>query len=45
MNKAETLVKEMLRNIYSETTIEHVIHPRKFDSISNPDGFSDKEKQ
>jgi nitrogen fixation protein NifU and related proteins len=30
-----------LRSIYSETTIEHIMHPHNTESISNADGFAD----
>jgi nitrogen fixation protein NifU and related proteins len=32
---------ERLRKIYSETTIEHILHPRNTDSIPNPDGYAE----
>ena len=41
MNKAEALLRGKLRNIYSETTIEHIIHPHNIDGISNPDGHAE----
>jgi len=40
MNEPVTL-KERLRRIYSETTIEHIVHPKNADAISNPDGFAE----
>ena len=39
MNDLE-LLKQRLRGIYSETTIEHIIHPRNTQEIPNPDGFA-----
>jgi nitrogen fixation protein NifU and related proteins len=34
-------LKAMLRRIYSETTVEHILNPRNADSIPNPDGFAE----
>jgi len=39
MNEIETDLKEKLRGIYSDITVEHIIHPRNAENISNPDGF------
>ena len=33
-------LKERLRGIYSETTIEHILQPRNTEIIPNPDGFA-----
>lgn len=41
MSNAEALLEERLRAIYSDITIEHIIHPRNFHSISNPDGYAE----
>ena len=30
-----------LRGIYSETTIDHILHPRNTEPIANPDGYVD----
>jgi nitrogen fixation protein NifU and related proteins len=32
-------LKERLSAIYSETAIDHIVHPRNNDSLPNPDGF------
>ena len=34
------LLKQRLQGIYSETTIEHIVHPRNTQDIHNPDGFA-----
>jgi nitrogen fixation protein NifU and related proteins len=35
----ELELKERLSKIYSETTIDHIVHPQNNDSLPNPDGF------
>ena len=40
MDEMETLLIEKLRGIYSETTIEHILHPHNSGSLPNPDGFA-----
>jgi nitrogen fixation NifU-like protein len=40
MNDMETGLRERLRNIYSEITIDHIIHPRNADRLPDPDGFA-----
>jgi nitrogen fixation NifU-like protein len=40
MEKNEVL-KERLRKIYSETTIDHILHPRNTDSLPDPDGVAE----
>jgi nitrogen fixation NifU-like protein len=35
------ILKERLRRIYSETTVEHILNPRNADSIPSPDGFAE----
>ncbi len=40
MDETETPLLERLRAIYSETTIEHILHPHNTDSIPNPDGYA-----
>ena len=40
MNDIEAL-KSRLRGIYSETTVEHILHPRNTEVIANPDGFAE----
>ena len=40
MNETETLLRRKLQGIYSQTTIEHIIHPHNTDSIPNPDGYA-----
>jgi len=39
MSDLENL-KKRLREIYSETTIDHILNPRNSDTLSNPDGFA-----
>ncbi len=39
MNEIETL-KNRLRGIYSETTVDHIVQPRNTQDIPNPDGFA-----
>jgi nitrogen fixation NifU-like protein len=41
MDETETLLKEKLRGIYSDTTIEHIIHPHNNDRLLNPDGYAE----
>jgi nitrogen fixation NifU-like protein len=40
MDKNEAL-RERLRQIYSATTIEHILHPRNTSSIPDPDGVAE----
>ena len=40
MSETENLLIEKLRGIYSETTIEHILHPHNTDRIPNPDGYA-----
>jgi len=40
MNDLEDL-KKRLREVYSETTVEHVLNPRNTEPIPNPDGFGE----
>jgi nitrogen fixation protein NifU and related proteins len=40
MSESEIRLKERLMGIYSEITIDHIIHPQNIDSIPNPDGFA-----
>jgi nitrogen fixation protein NifU and related proteins len=40
MSETENLLMERLRAIYSETTIEHILHPHNTDRIPNPDGYA-----
>ncbi len=40
MPKEDTRINETLRAIYSETTVDHIIHPRNAESLPNPDGFA-----
>ena len=37
----ETLLRKRLQGIYSETTIEHIIHPHNTGTIPNADGYAD----
>ncbi len=39
MNDLELLMQR-LRGIYSDTTIEHIVHPRNAQAIPNPDGYA-----
>jgi nitrogen fixation NifU-like protein len=39
MNEMETFLKERLRTIYSETTVNHIIHPHNAEGLPDPDGF------
>ena len=36
----EELLREKIRAIYSETTADHVLHPRNEESLPNPDGYA-----
>jgi nitrogen fixation protein NifU and related proteins len=40
MNDLDEL-KKRLQEVYSDTTIDHVLHPRNTDPISHPDGFGE----
>lgn len=40
MDERETFLLEKLRGIYSEATIEHIIHPHNTDRLPNPDGYA-----
>ncbi len=33
-------LKKRLRAIYSDTTVDHILHPRNTESFPNPDGFA-----
>jgi nitrogen fixation protein NifU and related proteins len=39
MNEMESALKEKLSKIYSETTIDHIVHPRNQESLPDADGF------
>jgi len=39
MSEMGIALKEKLSKIYSETAIEHIVHPHNNESIPNPDGF------
>jgi nitrogen fixation protein NifU and related proteins len=39
MNEMESRLRAKLHGIYSETTIEHIVHPHNTESIPDPDGF------
>ncbi len=41
MDDTENLLKEKLRGIYSDTTVEHILHPHNNDRIPNPDGYAE----
>jgi nitrogen fixation protein NifU and related proteins len=40
MSEMENRLIEALSKIYSETTIDHIIHPHNNESLPNPDGFA-----
>jgi nitrogen fixation NifU-like protein len=40
MDEIDTSLKERLRTVYSETTIEHIIRPHNAESIPHPDGYA-----
>ena len=40
MSETEAILREKLRNIYSEATIEHILHPRNTECIAYPDGYA-----
>jgi nitrogen fixation NifU-like protein len=40
MNETESHLLEQLRAVYSETTIEHILHPHNTESIPAPDGYA-----
>jgi NifU-like protein involved in Fe-S cluster formation len=35
------ILKTRLRQIYSETTVEHIVHPCNTEPIPNPDGYAE----
>jgi nitrogen fixation protein NifU and related proteins len=39
MDEMEINLREKLRNIYSETTVDHIIRPHNADSLQYPDGY------
>jgi nitrogen fixation NifU-like protein len=39
MDEMENRLIERLQGIYSDTTIEHIVHPHNSKSIPTPDGF------
>ena len=40
MDEMETRLREKLQGIYSDTTIEHIVHPHNNDRLLNPDGYA-----
>jgi len=40
MSEIDSL-RNRLQGIYSDTTIDHIVHPRNSHPIPNPDGFAD----
>jgi nitrogen fixation protein NifU and related proteins len=40
MNEPESRLRERLRAVYSETTIEHILRPHNTESIAAPDGYA-----
>jgi len=41
MSETEAILRQRLRNFYSEATIEHIIHPRNTDRVPYPDGHAE----
>jgi nitrogen fixation protein NifU and related proteins len=39
MNKMEIDLSERLAQIYSDTTIDHILHPHNTENVPDPDGF------
>jgi len=40
MSEIESGLKERLRKIYSETTVDHILNPRNTESFPKPEGFA-----
>jgi nitrogen fixation protein NifU and related proteins len=40
MEEIEKSLRERLQAIYSDTTIEHILHPHNAESIPSPDGYA-----
>ena len=40
MDEMESRLRERLQEIYSATTIEHILYPHNAESIPKPDGFA-----
>jgi nitrogen fixation NifU-like protein len=40
MDEREKQLRERLQRIYSDTTIEHILHPHNANILANPDGFA-----
>jgi nitrogen fixation NifU-like protein len=34
-------IRNRLRALYSDTTVDHILHPRNNDSLPNPDGYAE----
>jgi nitrogen fixation protein NifU and related proteins len=41
MDPSEAVIREKLRQYYSDTTIDHMLHPRNTERIPNPDGVGE----
>jgi nitrogen fixation protein NifU and related proteins len=41
MDPSEAVVREKLRQFYSDITIDHMLHPRNTERIQNPDGIAE----
>jgi nitrogen fixation protein NifU and related proteins len=41
MDSSEAVVREKLRQFYSDITIDHMLHPRNTERIRNPDGIAE----
>jgi nitrogen fixation NifU-like protein len=40
MTETEAFLRKKLRSVYSEATIEHILHPRNTECIAYPDGYA-----
>ena len=40
MNEMESHLRERLRKIYSETTVDHIVHPHNNESLPDPEGYA-----
>jgi nitrogen fixation NifU-like protein len=39
MDEMEEKLRERLRHVYSDTTVDHILRPRNTESLQDPDGF------
>jgi nitrogen fixation protein NifU and related proteins len=42
-DESEKNLRERLEKVYSESAVDHVLHPRNFESLSHPDGFAESQ--